>query len=162
MILAVLTPIAQHPNRACILGVAGGHCAAFAVRSQILARIETEARHIADAAHRTPFIFRSVGLRRVFDHNQPMPARHVHNRVHVGRLAVEMHGQDRLRARRDRGLNRGRIHRESAGINIHQNGARSAVGDGGNAGDKSERHGDDFIARTDSGRKQREMQSTSP
>ncbi len=107
----------------------------------------------------TPFVFRAVRLRGIFDHDQSVPPRYFHDRVHVGRLAVEMHGQDRLGAGRDRGLDRGRIHGERARIDIHQHRPRSGVDDRGNAGDKSKRDGDDFIARTNSGGEQGQMQS---
>src|ERR1700740_1880390 len=73
MIFAILSPIAQHADGSRILGIAGRDCATFAVGSQIFAGIKTEAGHIANAAHRTAFVFRSVSLRGVFDHDQPMP-----------------------------------------------------------------------------------------
>src|SRR5450631_1013583 len=70
MILAVLSPIAQHADGACMLGVVGGHGATLAVGSQILTGIKAEACHIADASDWTSFIFSSVRLRGVFNNYQ--------------------------------------------------------------------------------------------
>ena len=91
MILAVLSPVAQHANGIRKLGVARGHCAAFAVCSEILAGIKTEAGHIADAADEAAFVFCAVSLRGVFDHDESMAPCDFHDWVHVGGLAVEMH-----------------------------------------------------------------------
>src|SRR5712691_9245157 len=102
MILAVLSPIAQHADGSPVLGIAGGHRAAFAVSAKIFPRIKTEARYISDATYGAPFVFRAVRLRGVFDHNQSMPPRNFHDRIHVGGLTVKMHGKNRLRSRRDR------------------------------------------------------------
>src|ERR1700687_3923979 len=112
MILTILPPSAQHANGARILGVAGGHRATLAVGPKIFARIETKARYLPDAADGASFVFCSVRLSGIFDYNQAAPSRYFHDRVHVGGLTVEMHGQDRLRARCDRSLDRSRIHRE--------------------------------------------------
>ena len=99
-----------------------------------------------------------MGLRSVFNHNQSMSARHFHDGIHVRRLTVEVYGQDRFGAWRNRRFNRGGIHRERARINIHQHRSRSSVEDRGNASYKSERYRDDFVARTDSSREQGKMQ----
>ena len=100
-----------------------------------------------------------MGLRGVFDDNQSMPPRYFHNRIHVGRLTIEVNGQDRLGAWRNCRFNRSGIHRERARINIYQHRSRSGVDDCGDASYKCEWYRDDFVARTDSGREQREMQS---
>src|ERR1035438_5514368 len=97
MILAVLSSIPQHANRAPKLSIAGGHRPALTVGPQILAGIETETRDIPNAAHRTPLVFRSVRLCSIFDHNQVAPPRYFHDGIHVGRLTVKMHGKDRDR-----------------------------------------------------------------
>src|ERR1035438_9490198 len=112
MILAVLSPIPQHANRAPKLSIAGGHRPALTVGSQILAGIETEARDIPNAAHRTPLVFRSVRLCGIFDHDQVAPPRYFHDWVHVRGLSVKMHRQYRLRPGRDQRLNRSWIHGE--------------------------------------------------
>ena len=112
MILTILAPITQHANGAGVLGVAGGHRAALAVGAQILAGIKTEARYLPDAADGAAFVLSAVCLCGVFDYNQAVSLRYFHNRVHVGGLTVEMHGQDGLRARCDGSLNRSRVHRE--------------------------------------------------
>ena len=107
---------------------------------------------------RASFVFRAVRLRGIFDHDQSVPPGDFHDRVHVGGLTVKMHRQDRLRARRDRSLNRSGIHGERSGIDIDQHGLRSGIADRGDAGDKSKRDGDDFIAGTNARGEQGEMQ----
>src|SRR5580658_4167059 len=91
MILSVLSPVAQHANRPRIVSIVGGDRAPLAIGSEILAGIKTEARHIADAADSAALIFRAVRLGGVFDHDQSVAARDLHDRVHVGRLSVEMY-----------------------------------------------------------------------
>ena len=98
---------------------------------------------------RPAFVFRAVRLRRVLDDDKSMAAGDVHDRVHVRRLPVEVHGQDRLCSRRNGGLNRRWIHRERTRLNIDQNRARTRVENCGHAGDESKRHRDDFIPRSD-------------
>src|SRR5579864_8353801 len=112
MILTVLAPIAQHANGSGIVEVAGGHRATLAVGPKIFSRIETKACYLSDAADGAAFVFRSVRLRGIFDYKQSVSSRYFHNRVHVGRLAVEMHWQNGLCARCDRSLNRSWIHGE--------------------------------------------------
>ena len=69
-----------------------------------------------------------------------------------------MHGQDRLGPRRDRGLDRGRVHRPGRRVDVDEDRGRPGVDDRGDRGDEGHRHGDHLVARPDPGREQREMQ----
>jgi len=160
MILSVLTPVAQHANCAFMFGIAGGYRATFAVSAKILAGVKTEARHIPNTARRQTFIFGAVGLRGVFNYDKSVPPRNFHDRIHVGRLTVEVHGQYGLGARSDRRLDGSRVHRERAGLDIDQDRPRPGVEHCGNAGDKGKWHRDDFIVRSNSRGEQGEMNRT--
>ncbi len=138
--------------------VAGGHHAALAARAEVLARIEAEAAEVAEAAAAAALVLGAVGLRGVLDDDQAALPRDGEDRVHVGRLAVEVHRDDRLRARRDGGLELRRVHRVGARVNVHQPRARARVADGRDGGDERERHGDDLVARPDAGGEQRQVQ----
>ena len=78
--------------------------------------------------------------------------------VHVGHLAVEMDGHDRLRPRRDRRFQLRRIHGERVGFDVHKNRPRAGVADRRHAGDESEGHGDHLVARADAGGEQRKVE----
>jgi len=87
-----------------------------------------------------------------------MLARNRQNLVHVGGLTVEMHGQDGFRARREGGFNLRGVHRVGFRVNVHEHRARAREGDGGNRRNEGVRHGDNFIARADTERPQRQFQ----
>src|ERR1035438_3992371 len=118
MIFAVLSPIPKHTNLVRELGVAGRDRPALAVGAKILAGIKAEACHIANAAHRMPFVFRSVRLGGIFDYDQPVPPRHFHDGIHVGGLAVEMYGKDCSGTSRNRFLDCTWVDRERRWINV--------------------------------------------
>ena len=84
--------------------------------------------------------------------------RYFQDRVHVCGLPVQMHRQNRLGARRDRSLNRRRIHVERPRLDIHQHRTRPGIQHRRNAGHERKRHGNDFIARPHSRCQQRQMQ----
>ena len=59
-------------------------------------------------------VARQMRLRAILDHPELVLARDRHDRIHVGRLPVQMHRDDADGARRDRGLDRRGIDREGA------------------------------------------------
>jgi len=89
-----------------------------------------------------------------------MPPRHLHNRIHVRKLTVEMNRQNRLGARGDPSLDCSRIHVERAWIDVDQHRARPSVKNRGNTGYKSEWYGNDFVSGPDSRGQQGQMQGT--
>ena len=54
-------------------------------------------------------VARAMGLGGVFDHTQLVATGDVEDGVQIGRLAVKVHGQDGTGARRNRGLDAGRV-----------------------------------------------------
>ena len=59
---------------------------------------EAEAAGRADRADLAALVERTGGLRSVLDDGHAAGGRHLQERVHVGRVTVEVHGNDRLRA----------------------------------------------------------------
>src|SRR5690348_13600057 len=106
-------------------------CSAFAKRAEVLARVEAEAAQIADRTCAAPLVFRAMRLRGVFDDNETMPSSDRHNWIHVGHESVKVNRQYGLCSRRDRSLDRRRIHRPRNGINVHENWLRAGVEYGG-------------------------------
>ena len=84
---------------AATLGVVRDDRAAVAERAEVLGRIEAERRRGAERAGPPAAQRRAVRLRGVLEHDEPVLAGECGDRVHVGALAVEVHRDDRLRAR---------------------------------------------------------------
>src|SRR5579872_3224943 len=157
-IFAFLPPIPQPANLFRIVWIIGCDGSAFAVCAQIFRRIKAETADISDASRWPPFILCSVRLGCIFDHDQVVSARDLKNWIHIGGLPIQMHGQNHLRSRRNRRLDRRGIHRERAWIDVHQYRSRARVQHGSNAGYKREWNRDNFVAWADSRGQQREMQ----
>ena len=87
---------AQVVDRAREPGVVGRDHAALA-GGDVLRRVEREAGRCRERPDLPAAICALDRVRRVLDHRQP----ELRDRVEVGRLAREVHGQDRLRARAD-------------------------------------------------------------
>jgi hypothetical protein len=68
------------------------------------------------------------------------------DRRHVGGLAVEVDRDDRLGARGDRGLDRGRVDVVGVGLDVHEDGLRTGAPDRAAGGEEGVRRGDDLIA----------------
>src|SRR5215213_2407165 len=67
--------------------------AAFAGSDHFIC-IEAEASHVAEAACHSPATSCAVRLRAIFDDQQVVPSRNLHQPVHVDGMAVEMHGDN--------------------------------------------------------------------
>ncbi len=94
-------------------------------------------------------------LARVLEQDEAVCARNRVEPRHVGRLSVEVHGQERGRARRDRGFDRRRIDRQPVRIDVGEDGRRAGHADGQCAEGRRERRRDDFVARADAERAER-------
>ena len=76
--------------------VVGGNCSSLAASTQVLARIETEGRCLPHRSGLFPaFVFAreilgAMGLARVFHDYEIVSVGQLQNRIHVGRLSVEM------------------------------------------------------------------------
>ena len=73
-------------------------------------------------------------------------------------LAVEVDRQDRLGARRDGGLDVGRVDRERRRVDVDEHRRGAAVVDGRHGGDERVRRRDDLVAGADAGGQQRQVQ----
>src|SRR6185503_6036241 len=118
VISALSAPVAQYAQLACIVSVAGGHRATLAIRAQVLAWVKAEAAHVANAADAPPLVLGAMRLRGILDQYQVVPPRDRQNRVHIGRAAIQVHRQDRLGTRRDRGLDLGWVDCERLGVDV--------------------------------------------
>ena len=101
---------------------------------------------------------RAVRLAGVLDQAQPVAAGDVGESLEVGDAAVQMHRENGAGARGDRAFRRRRIQQQRPLIDIgeHRDGARPQDGLCGEG--RGERRGDDFVARADAGRAQRDFQ----
>ncbi len=166
----------QYPHAFGQLRIVGGAQACVAERAQILARKERKAANVADRADPCAVIVgRADGLGGILDHLQSVPARDRHQRIHIGRLAVQMHGHQRLDPAAggtvdqsvalrhavitDEGLHRGRRHIEGLGVDIAENRPRPGARDRSRGCKEGKGRGDDLIARADVQGHQREQQS---
>ena len=96
----------------------------------------------------------------VFDHDEAVSIRDLHDRIHIRRLTIEMHREDCLGPRRDGCFDCLGIHCVRAGIDVDKYGFRTRIVDRSNACDEREGHGDHFVARADAGGEQRQVQGT--
>ena len=81
-----------------------GHQAAVAGGAEVLRGEEAEAAVVAHRARPPPLVLGADGLGGVLNHDQAATPGDVQDRVHLGALAVEVDGNDRLRARRNAAL----------------------------------------------------------
>src|SRR4051812_42891097 len=116
MIALARTVVAQRSQFSGEVSVVGGDGAGIGECSEIFAWIKTRARSIAQRSRRTARRTSAVRLRRVFEHQQPVTNREQIDRRHAGALTVKMDRKNRLRARRDEGLDFLRI--EIVGANV--------------------------------------------
>jgi hypothetical protein len=112
--------------------------------------IEAEAGDVPDSAHALSVVLGSVRLRCVFDHYEIPPGGDLHDRVHIGRLAIEMNWHDRAGPRRDPGLDLADIHRAGVGIDIDENRGGTRVSDRRHGRDEGHGYCYHLIAGTDS------------
>ncbi len=157
MVLPLRTPVAQHADRPRVLGIVGDDHPALAVRAKVLSGIEAEAAHVSQAPGPTPFVLGTVRLTGIFDHHQAVPPGDLQDGVHVSRLAVEVHRDDRFGPLGDRGFDRVRVDVEGARIDVDEHRPRPGVADRRHRRDEGERNRDDLVARTDVRGKQREV-----
>jgi hypothetical protein len=79
-------------------------------------------------------------------------------RGHVGRVAEDVHGQQRARAPRDRGRRGVRVQVERDGVDVGEHRSRALVENRVGRGDERERRRDDLLALPHADRAQREVQ----
>ena len=111
-----------------------------AERAEILGWIEAERGRVSERADRSTVVLRAVGLGAVFQDLQAVASRSLPDAVHVGRVAVEVHDQDRLCVWRDAAVDLARVKRVRRGVDVaehrpsagcHNRGHRRYAGVGG-------------------------------
>ena len=97
-------------------------------------------------------------LGRVLHHAQSALARELEQRIHVGGLAVEVHGHDRARAVGDERARGGRVERERVALDVGEHGHGARVHDRLDRREERVRGRDHLVARADAAREQRREQ----
>ncbi len=120
MVLARLAVVAPLPDRGGQRLVVGGHQSAIAHPAQILAGIETETAQRAYRAAALALVARAVRLAGILDYLEPVFRRDGEDRLHVSRLPVQVHRNNRAGASGDDGPDQ--IHVDVVGprIAVHQ------------------------------------------
>src|SRR5687767_1224650 len=98
--------------------VVGGDGAAVAVGAEVLRRVEAEGRGVPPRARASAFESRAVRLRRVLDDEEAAARGEIADRLKVGHLPVEVHGDDGTRAPRERALKAARVKRVGFGTDV--------------------------------------------
>ncbi len=104
---------------------------------------------MADRAGAAAFEFGADRLGGVLDNHELMLLGDLHQGVHVGHLAVEVHGHDGARAGGDFCLDLRHVQVVGGGINIHEDGRGADARDGAGGGEEGVGRGDDLVARAD-------------
>lgn len=154
--------IAKHPHHLGKRIVVGGDRAGLTERTEVLARVKTEAPRVADGARPPTTVLRPVRLTRILDDEEIVAARDFHDWVHVRHLAVQVYRHDRLRPPGDRRLKEAGVHRVGARIDVHEHRRRPAQADRLGCRHESVRHRDDLVAGAHSEAGQREPQRVRP
>ena len=161
-ILPLRPVVAQHAHPPGQRIVVGRHRAGVAQRTQVLARVETEAGGMSQAAAALPMMGGAVSLCRIFQHRQAVPFGNGHDRIHVHGAAVQMHHRDGPGAGRDGRSQRIRIQTAVIGSRLHRHrrGSRVAHGQpGGNVGVTGHNH---FITCANAPAPQGQLQGIQP
>ncbi len=149
VVLGPLAIVAHHPHLLGQLPVIRRERAGVAVSSQVLARIEAEGAKRPDGPGAAPLVPGAVGLAGVLDHRQAVPGGDLEDRVHVGRLAVQVDGHDRPGAWRDGRFDQSRIDVVRARVDVDPDGRRAGERNCARAGDERSRRRDHLVARAD-------------
>src|SRR5258708_25988085 len=83
MIFALLTPVPKHADGAGVIIMIGDHDAALPIRSQVFARVKTEAAEITDAADPAALVPGAMSLTGVLNDGQIVPAGEWPNGSHI-------------------------------------------------------------------------------
>src|SRR3954470_17424422 len=110
IVLAGLSPVSELPDRRCKVRPVRHDGAALSTCAKIFSRIEAEAADVSKGPGAPAAQIRSVGLRGILDHRNPVALGYGENGPHVRQATVEMDWHDRLGSRRDGTLQCGRLH----------------------------------------------------
>ena len=154
--------VAQPSDRCRECAVVRRHRAGVPEGAEVLHRIEAEPRAICEPADPALPVARTVGLGRVLDDLQAAKSRELQDRRHVGRLAEEVHWDDRPRPWRDGLLDPLGIDREGVGARIDRHRDRPHRSDREECRDERVARHDDLVTGADAEGGQRERQCVEP
>jgi hypothetical protein len=133
--------------------------AGIAEGAEIFRWIETERRCGAKCADRLAVAGADVRLAAILDDRQIVPRRHLGQRFHIRRLAVQVDRHDGRGLRRNRRGDGARIDRQTIGIDVGEHGTRAGHHDRERRVRGGQRRGDHLVARLDADGAQRDRQS---
>src|SRR5215467_1716675 len=138
--------------------IVGYDGAALAQAAEIFAGIETEAAGNADATRLIPFVSGAVSLASVFYKVNIMAFRNLLQRVQIGRLSIEVHGQQRCRTGRNNSFELRRIHVVRNRIDVYEYWTPSDSSDCLRRCNETVRHCNYFIPGTDAKSQENDLQ----
>ncbi len=115
-------------------------------RNDVLRLVEGQCAHVTDRTERPALVARHHGLCGVLDHQQIVPARNVHDRVHLAADTRIVHGHDRTRALGDRRFDQALVDVQRVWPDIDEYRDRTAQHEGVGGRHKSVRGHDDLVA----------------
>jgi hypothetical protein len=160
----ILLLAAVHAQRRQTLGqrrVVGGQRAAVAVPPEVLAGEEAEAAYLPDTARSPPLVFGADRLCGVLDDGDTALVGSLHDRVHVGAAAEQVHRDNRanLGTRGQRFQHVGDVDVERRLLDIGKDRDGPDARHGAGRREERVRCGEDFVPRPDIQREQRQDES---
>ena len=116
---------ARTPGLATIFRHVRDEHAALAEAGAVLHLVEAEAAEMADRAELASLVFAAKAMRRILHHHDVVLLRQLHDRIHLHRIAADVHGDDNLRLRRDLARHVGGIHVDRTWIDIRKHELRA-------------------------------------
>ena len=116
-------------------------------RRHLLVRVEGEDGRSAAGAERPAAVLGAERLAGVLDEGEAVPLGDRLELGELGRVAEDVHGEDRLRARRDGRLDRSGVEVQRARVDVREDRRRAFVEDAVGGGDEGERRRHDLVAR---------------
>ena len=146
-VIAVVAHGADLPREVVVVAA---HHAALAARREVLGLAEREAADRADRAGLLALVDAAEALRAVLDHVELVLLRDLHDRVHVGHHAVEVHDGDR-------GLDLLRV-QQVVRADVDEDGQSPGLQRAEGRRDERVGRADDLVARADAERGERDVQ----
>ncbi len=153
--------VAQRAEQAPFLFGMRGHHPAFA-RRDLLVRIEREDGAWSLRSERSPLVPRAECLARVVDEREPVPVGDRAQLVELAGVPVDVDGDDRLRPRRHRRLDRRRVDVERARVDVGEYRDAALVHEAVRRRRERVRRRDHLVAGADAGGDAEEMEACRP
>src|SRR5664280_3232910 len=161
VVVADAHPVVSEEAQAIGHVVVVGRREAALARHQVLRGVQAD-HGGAEPAGPLPAVGGAVRLGRVLHDPQAVARRDLGDRVHVGHEAVEVDRQDRLRARGDGGLDRGRVDAEVLRADVDEDRRGPDAEDRAHGRVEAERDGDHLVARADPERVEDRLEGHGP